>query len=182
MKENTMICPACGAQHFVPVKIEGALPAQQCSACEGVWVEIELYHMWRKNRPQIAAHEYAGEITEVNDTVRLCPQTGRMMTRIRVSNDTPLLLDYSVAAQAVWFDKGEWQRLMALGLSDQLDAIVSERWQNDLRQAASRERLEQAMRARFGDANYEELLRMRTWLASQSNRAEMIAFLNAKQD
>jgi Zn-finger nucleic acid-binding protein len=182
MKGNTMICPACGAKHFAPVKIEGALPAEQCTECQGVWVELELYRMWRKNRPQIAAHEYAGEITEVNDTVRLCPQTGRMMTRIRVSNDTPLLLDYSVAAQAIWFDKGEWERLMSLGLSDQLDAIVSERWQLDLRQAASRERLEKAMRARFGDAAYDELVRVRDWMATQPNRMEMIAFLNAKAD
>lgn len=147
-----------------------------------MWVELELYRMWRKNRPQIAAHEYAGEIAEVNDSVRLCPQTGRLMTRIRVSNDNPLLLDYSVAAQAVWFDKGEWERLKALGLSDQLDAVVSERWQVELREAASRERLEKAMRARFGDAAYEELVRMREWLSAQPNRMEMIAFLNAKAD
>lgn len=182
MKVNTMICPACGAQHFAPVKIEGALPAEQCGVCQGVWVELELYRMWRKNRPQIAAHEFAGEISQVNDAVRLCPQTGRMMTRIRVSNDNPLLLDYSVAAQAVWFDKGEWERLMALGLSDQLDAVVSERWQSDLRQAASRERVEQAMRLRFGDAAYEELVRVRDWMSTQPNRMEMIAFLNAKAD
>ena len=138
--------------------------------------------MWRKNRPQIAAHEYAGDITEVNDAVRLCPQTGRMMTRIRVSNETPLLLDYSVAAQAVWFDKGEWERLKALGLSDQLDAIVSERWQLDLKETATRERAEQAVRARFGDAAYEELVRVRDWMSTQPNRLEMIAFLNAKTD
>jgi Zn-finger nucleic acid-binding protein len=182
MNQNTMQCPACGARHFAPVKIEGNLPAEQCGDCHGVWVELELYHMWRKNRPQIAAHEYAGVISEVNETVRLCPQTGRMMTRIRVSNDTPLLLDYSVAAQAVWFDQGEWERLMALGLSDQLDAIVSERWQGELRQAASRERVEKAMRARFGDAAYDELARVRDWLSGQPNRSEMIAFLNAKTD
>lgn len=177
-----MICPACGAKHFAPVKIEGALPAEQCSECQGVWVELELYRMWRKNRPQIAAHEYAGQITEVNDAVRLCPQTGRMMTRIRVSKDNPLLLDYSVAAQAVWFDKGEWERLKALGLADQLDAVVSERWQVELREAASRERVEKAMRARFGDAAYEELVRTRDWMATQPNRMEMLAFLNAKAD
>ena len=177
-----MICPACGAKHFAPVKVEGGLPAEQCGACEGVWVSLELYRTWRKNRSQIAPHEFEGEITEVNDTVRLCPVTGRMMTRIRVSNANPLLLDYSVAAQAVWFDKGEWERLLALGLSDQLDAVVSERWQADLKMAASRERAEKAMRARFGDAGYEELVRMRDWISGNPNRAEMLAFLNAKAD
>lgn len=177
-----MICPACGARNFAPVKIDGAMPAEQCGACQGVWVELDLYRMWRKNRPQIAPHEYAGKLTPVDDAVRLCPQTGRMMTRIRVSNDNALLLDYSVAAQAVWFDNGEWERLKALGLSDQLDAVVSERWQAELREAASRERLEQAMRARFGDAAYDELVRMRAWLSTQSRRTDMLAFLSAKAD
>ncbi len=141
-----------------------------------------MYRLWRKNRPHIAAHDFAGEIVEVNDAVRLCPATGRMMTRIRVANDISLLLDYSVAAQAVWFDRGEWERLVALGLSVQLDAIVSERWQHDLKQAASRERLDKAMRARFGDSTYDELLRVRDWIAAQPNRRDLLAFLNAKTD
>lgn len=177
-----MICPACGAKHFAPVKIEGALPAEQCTECQGVWVELDLYRMWRKNRPHVAPHEFVGEIVQVNDAVRLCPATGRLMTRIRVSNDTSLLLDYSVAAQAVWFDRGEWERLVALGLSVQLDAVVSERWQHDLKQAASRERQEKALRTRFGDSNYDALVKMRDWLEDQPNRLEMMAFLNAKED
>jgi Zn-finger nucleic acid-binding protein len=177
-----MICPACGGKHFAPVKIEGGLPAERCADCEGVWVQLELYRSWRKGQPHLAAHEYAGDITAVDETVRLCASTGRLMARIKVSNDNPLRLDYSAAAQAVWLDKGEWERLVAMGLHDQLDAIVSERWQADLKHAASLERTQAAMRVRFGDANYDELERVRTWLATQHNRSEMIAFLNAKAD
>jgi Zn-finger nucleic acid-binding protein len=177
-----MICPACGGTHFAPVNIEGGLPAERCAACEGVWVQLELYRSWRKGQPQVAAHAYAGDISAADDSVRLCPSSGRLMARIKVSNYNPLRLDYSAAAQAVWLDKGEWERLVAMGLHDQLDAIVSERWQTELKHAASRERTEAAMRARFGDAGYDELERMRTWLAGQVNRSEMIAFLNAKTD
>ena len=177
-----MICPACGGTHFAPVNIEGGLPAERCAACEGVWVQLDLYRNWRATQPHIAAHEYAGDITRVDDTVRLCATTGRLMARIKVSNDNPLRLDYSAAAQAVWLDKGEWERLVAMDLHEQLDAIVSERWQADLKLEASRERTETAMRARFGDAGYGELERMRAWLADQPNRSEMIAFLNAKAD
>lgn len=175
-----MICPACGGKHFAPVKIEGGLPAERCADCEGVWVELERYRIWRKNVPQVAAHEYAGEITEADEPVRLCATSARLMTRIKVSNGNPLRLDFSAAAQAVWLDKGEWERLLALGLHDQLDAVVSERWQADLKLAASRERTEKAMRTRFGDDAYGELARMRDWLSAQPNRSEMIAFLNAK--
>jgi Zn-finger nucleic acid-binding protein len=180
MKKENMICPACGGKHFAPVKVEGDLPADICIDCEGVWVELELYRHWRRDQRQAVALDFAGEICEVNDTVRLCARTGRLMTRIKVSHGNPLRLDYSVAAQAVWFDKGEWERLVQMDLYDRLDAIVSERWQADLKLAASSERAEKAMRARFGDAGYEQLAGLRAWLASQPKRTEMIAFLNAK--
>ncbi|NHZ80735.1 hypothetical protein F2P44_15845 [Massilia sp. CCM 8695] len=177
-----MICPACGSRHFAPVKIEGGLPAERCADCHGAWVELDRYRHWRKGRPHVAAPEYAGAISQVNEPVRVCASTGRLMTRIKVSNDNPLRLDYSAMAQAVWLDKGEWERLLDMGLHDQLDAIVSERWQNDLKHAASRERAEKAMRMRFGDPAYVRLAQMRTWLAAQPNHSDMIAFLNTKAD
>jgi Zn-finger nucleic acid-binding protein len=180
MKQKSMNCPACGGTHFAPVKIEGDLPADICIDCEGVWVELDLYRAWRKGQTSVVALDYAGEIGDADDTVRLCASTGRLMTRIKVSHGDPLRLDYSVAAQAVWFDKGEWERLVQLDLYDRLDAILSERWQAELKLAASSERTEQAMRARFGDAGYEHLAGIRTWLAIQPNRTEMLAFLNAK--
>jgi Zn-finger nucleic acid-binding protein len=180
MKNETMICPACGGKHFAPVKIEGGLPAERCIDCEGAWVELDLYKNWRKGQPNVVALDFVGNIDAVDDSVRLCARTGRLMSRIKVSHGNALRLDYSVAAQAVWFDKGEWERLVQMDLYDRLDAILSERWQADLKLAASQERTEQAMRARFGDAGYEQLAGIRTWLAIQPNRTEMLAFLNAK--
>lgn len=174
-----MICPACNGTHFAPVKIEGDLPADICIDCEGVWVELGLYRNWRRDQPNVVALDFAGDIVEADGTVRLCASTGRLMTRIKVSHGDPLRLDYSVAAQAVWFDKGEWERLVQLDLYDRLDAILSERWQAELKLAASSERTEKAMRTRFGDAGYEHLAGIRTWLAIQPNRTEMLAFLNA---
>lgn len=179
MNEETMICPACSGTHFAPVKIEGDLPADICIDCEGVWVELDLYRDWRRAQPNVVALDFTGDLVAADDTVRLCASTGRLMTRIKVSHGDPLRLDYSMAAQAVWFDKGEWERLVQLDLYDRLDAILSERWQAELKLAASSERTEQAMRTRFGDAGYEHLAGIRTWLAIQPNRSEMLAFLNA---
>jgi Zn-finger nucleic acid-binding protein len=177
-----MICPACASRHFVSAKIEGGLPSEQCADCGGTWVELERYKRWRKAMPDLLEAQVNGDVSEMNGAVRLCPVTGRLMARARVSNDDALLLDYSSAAQAVWFDKGEWDRLIALGLHDVLDAVVSDKWQAGLKLAASRERTEKSMRVRFGDIGYEELVRMRAWLDAQPNRTEMIAFLNAKAD
>ena len=176
-----MLCPACSSKSFTAVKLEAGLPVDRCTDCSGVWVDLENYRHWRKTMSEIAAMEYAGEIEVVDDAVRMCPKTRRLMARVKVCNVIPLRLDFSAAAHGVWLDRGEWEALLALGLHDQLDAVVSERWQRELQEAASRERMEKAHRARFGDS-YEELLRMRAWLQVQANAAEMIAFLNAKPD
>ncbi|MES3021917.1 MAG: zf-TFIIB domain-containing protein [Pseudomonadota bacterium] len=177
-----MICPACGNKHFSPVQLEGGLPGERCKDCSGVWVELERYRIWRSKMPAVAALEFPGDIGLSDGAVRVCATTGRLMARINVSRDPVLRLDFSPMADAVWLDRGEWEALVALGLHDQLDAIVSERWQRELKEAASRERMEANLRARFGDADYEELLRMRAWLQGQPKRADMVAFLNAKAD
>jgi Zn-finger nucleic acid-binding protein len=176
-----MICPACGHTHFDSTRIEGGLPADQCGSCKGVLVDLDGYRTWRKTMPDLAAVAVSGEPVSTDGAVRLCPKTGRIMARLKVDNQSGLRLDYSAAGQVVWLDAGEWESLVALGVHGQLDAIVSERWQNALQAAASRERTEQAMQARFGD-NYAELARIREWLAGQPNRREMIAFLGASKD
>ncbi len=177
-----MLCPACSSKDFASVALEAGLAAQCCTGCSGVWVDLDAYRAWRRHASATDEPMHVAEIEEDIDAARLCPKTSRLMARVKVSNEAPFRLDYSAAAQGVWLDRGEWEVLMALGMERQLDAVVSERWQRHLQSTASRERMERAQRARFGDAAYTELTRMRQWLQAQSNAAEMIAFLNVKTD
>lgn len=176
-----MICPACAGAHFQPTCIEGGLPAERCAACNGVLVELERYRAWREDMPEPVSAVAVGEASVADGAVRLCPKTGRLMARLKVDSQHPLRLDYSAAAQAIWLDAGEWDTLVSLGVHGQLAAIASDRWQASVQKAASRERMEQAMQARFGD-DFAELARIRSWLDGQSNRREMLAFLGAPKD
>lgn len=180
-----MLCPACGGKHFTSVKLDLGLKVERCADCSGVWVDLDTYRLWRKTASEIVELPYMAEIEDIANvatTARMCPKTGRLMTRVKVSNEAPFRLDYSAAAQGVWLDCGEWDGLHALGLHRQLDAVVSERWQRQLQTASSRERMNELHRSRFGDAAFDELLRIRAWLQTQPNRAEMVAFLNANLD
>ena len=176
-----MICPACASTHFQQTRIEGGLPAEQCESCRGVLVDLERYRAWRKTMPAMTLAAAAAEPSVTDGAVRLCPKTGRLMTRLKVDSQHPLRLDYSAAAQAIWLDAGEWDTLVSLGVHGQLDEIASDRWQASVQKAASRERIEQAMQARFGD-DLAELARIRAWLDGQPNRREMLAFLGAPKD
>lgn len=179
-----MLCPACNSQDFESVALEAGLAAQCCTSCSGVWIDLDGYRAWRRHDAAAAIDQpmHVAEIEEEAGAARFCPKTGRLMARVKVSNEAPFRLDYSASAQGVWLDRGEWEILNGLGLARQLDAVVSERWQRQLQSTASRERMDRAQRARFGEAAYQELTRMRDWLQAQPNSAEMMAFLNAKAD
>ncbi|MBI1889724.1 MAG: zf-TFIIB domain-containing protein [Burkholderiales bacterium] len=177
-----MLCPACNSHGFANTALESGLAVESCTKCGGVWMELDAYRRWRERTPD--AETSAAQMVDLEPAegaARLCPKTGLMMARIKVMNEVPLRLDYSAMAQGVWLDGGEWEALQALGLHRQLDGIVSERWQRQLQEAASRERMEKAHRARFGDEAYDKLVSMRQWLSQQNHRAEMIAFLNARE-
>lgn len=176
-----MICPACASTQFQPTQVEGGLPAERCQECSGVLVDLERYRAWRQTMPALVQAAASAEPSVADGAVRLCPKTGRIMARLKVDSQHPLRLDYSAAAQAIWLDAGEWDMLMSLDVHGQLDAIASDRWQASVQQAASRERMEQAMQARFGD-DFAELARMRAWLDGRPNRSEMLAFLGAPKD
>ena len=176
-----MICPACASTNFQQTRIEGGLPAEQCQACRGVLVDLERYRTWRETMPAMTLAAASAEPSVTDGAVRLCPKTGRIMARLKVDSHHPLRLDYSAAAQAVWLDAGEWDTLMSLDFHGHLDEIASDRWQASVQEAASRERIEQAMQARFGD-DFAELARIRAWLDGRPNRSEMLAFLGAHKD
>ncbi len=176
-----MLCPACASKEFSQVLLQGDLPVLNCKACNGIWVDLDTYRAWRHLVAESPEAVHVAEIEDDGDMARLCPKTRRLMTRVKVSNETPFRLDYSAAAQGVWLDEGEWEVLLALGLERQLDEVVSDRWQRNLQTQAGRERLAAAQRGRFGD-DYDELLRIRKWLQDRPNAAEMIAFLAARTD
>lgn len=181
-----MFCPVCSQEKFAAIKFEDGLPVERCSQCSGVWLNMDDYRNWRNSQKDIDEATYFAEVDldelSLESDARICPKTGRLMTKVKVSNDAPFRLDYSAAAQGVWLDKGEWDGLHKLGLHKQLDAILGERWQRELRSELSRERMAKRERERFGDVAYDELVRIREWLKNKKNSSEMIAFLNAKLD
>jgi len=47
----------------------------------------------------------------------LCPVTGTIMRKLRLSTSTAHRIDYSASVGGVWLDKGEWDLLKKEGLA-----------------------------------------------------------------
>jgi Zn-finger nucleic acid-binding protein len=110
----------------------------------------------------------------------LCPDCGVILRRYKISGDLNFVLDRCGRCNGVWFDAGEWQSISVRGLHTQMHLFFTESWQRQLRQDAMRQSLEKMYRDRFGVADYEEIKRIRSWLAAHPQSASLKAYLTEK--
>jgi Zn-finger nucleic acid-binding protein len=186
MSATIMQCTCSGHARLLPVMLTEGLQASQCEACEGTLLPLDGYRAWRDSEashvhtlPELVIH---GLITvEDSPSARACPQCERLMQRLRVQTDEPdFRIDRCSSCQLVWFDRGEWAALAHNGLARQLDEVMADAWQRQLRQDELRAGREAALRIRHGDACMDELCRIKTWLDAQPAREELLALLGAE--
>ncbi|MBK9395089.1 MAG: zf-TFIIB domain-containing protein [Uliginosibacterium sp.] len=158
------------------VELAPGLPALQCPACDGSVLKLDDYRSWQ---PAPAAVTQPPHVPEIEDrpSARSCPACGRLMQRHRVGSSPDFRVDHCAPCQLVWLDRGEWPALTQAGLAGRLAEILTERWQRRLQNDEIRQQREAALRGKHGDACLDELARIRTWLAEQPHRDELIALL-----
>lgn len=174
-----MKCTACKDGILLPCFLEPGLRAHQCTHCEGHWLYVEDFVQWKSQGGVLGDSEQAPTISESSSALT-CPVTGRIMQKYRIAAGSSHKLDYSPHTGGIWLDKGEWALLKEYSLAGSVGHIVTDGWQRKIRAEDARATLESVYRRKFGDADYEKLLAIRQWLAEQDDRAEMRAFLLAR--
>ena len=174
-----MNCPLCKNVTLSTVSLASHLMGSQCSQCNGHWIEATAYHQWLATLSAISP-EKVGETIELapdaDQRAKLCPACHRIMLRYHVGHGVTFMLDQCPACNGMWFDPREWEALKARNLHDEVNAMFTDAWQTAARKQAARERLGLVYRRKFGE-DYDELLRIRTWLQDHPQREEMIGFL-----
>lgn len=184
-----MQCTSCKQGTLQPAYLDALFQSHHCSHCEGDFVLIPDYLRWLKqainDNKEIASQLVTGVETidedSINDTQRmiLCPITGRMMTKYKISATSSHYLDYSPTVQGIWLDKGEWTLLVANGLADQLHKIFTDHWQLEIRAQESHNMLEKLHREKFGDTDYQKIKEFRSWMNNHEKKADIIAYIAA---
>lgn len=179
-----MKCTACKSGHLSPAYLDSLLPCHTCSHCGGSLLRMIDYFRWQEQGGLDEKEEVAvGEVqinvdAEETSKAILCPKTGGLMTKYRISKDTDHRLDFSAPLNAVWMDKGEWDLLKKSGLVNRLNNVFTNHWQQDIRAQESVEVMEELYRRRFG-AHYEALKECRNLLDTMAKRSEAVAYLMA---
>lgn len=162
----------------------GELFALGCVSCGGSLLALDEYRAWLRRVDAAAlggaaqaADADALEVSEEQSGARACPNCARLMQRLRASAGAGFRLDRCEACQLVWFDRGEWDALLAAGEAHRLLELLSDGGQRRRQQADLRARREAQLRGRHGEAAMAELARIRAWLDGQAHRDELLNLL-----
>ncbi len=175
-----MKCSSCRTGTLNPSYLEGLFACHTCTDCAGNLIILSDFLRWQAQNPETDLTVNAGVEIEAQETSKamICPKTGGLMTKYKISADTEHRLDLSPTINAIWLDKGEWALLKSKGLAHKLNTIFTNHWQHEIRDNEASEVLSALYQRKFGD-RYDEVKQLRASLLSMENRSEVIAYLLA---
>lgn len=174
-----MRCPSCDNGILQYAYLDELFPCKTCDSCQGNWLLLEDYLRWkemRSDKASIYADDIDVKLTETRKAL-ICPVSGTLMLKYRISKQTNHRLDLSPAVNGIWMDKGEWELLKKSGIADKLNTIFTAPWQKKIRQESSHDIFEQLYLEKFGEQDYNKIKEIRDWLAAHPHADSLRAFL-----
>lgn len=122
-----MDCTKCKTGALQPSFLDGLFRAHTCSDCGGNWILVEDFVAWKEQNSefQFAAEHTVSEDTEDTKKALLCPATGTIMRKFKITASTAHRVDYSAPVGGIWLDKGEWDLLKSEGVAGALNNVVT---------------------------------------------------------
>lgn len=180
-----MKCPGCGERLVPKLETGGAGPsAIRCGSCGGMWLRAVDYWRWiaRQGRGEGSTSKVNTKaVSEDRRGLRHCPDDGYMMARFRVTEHPTFYLDQCRTCAGVWLDQGEWETLGELDLQSRLGEVLSEEWEEALREAERTAREAEQWRRQLGPEDLERITEIREWLRAHPKQSELLAFLGIHQ-
>jgi Zn-finger nucleic acid-binding protein len=97
-----------------------------------------------------------------------------------VTNEDPFFLERCARCGGVWFDPGEWTRLLHEGLLPNVTHLWSPAWREHLSEEQNRASLEADLKHKLGDDTFELLEKLADKLHQQNLGALALAYLRER--
>ena len=173
-----MKCTSCNTGTLSPSYLDHLFPCHTCDHCGGNWILLPDYLAWKEAHPDFQFSVEAGEpIAEDHKQAMLCPVSGRLMVKYRISSKSDRRLDLSPAVNGIWLDKGEWALLKQEGLAGNLNRIFTDPWQRQIREESARETFTHLYEREFGAEDYAKVKAFREWLWQHPQKLKLLAYL-----
>jgi len=175
-----MKCTSCGEATLMSSYLEPKLPCYNCPSCGGNLLMLTDFLRWKEdNEPvELTTVEVSVEAQETSKAM-ICPKTGGLMTKYKISKDTDHRLDLSPSINAVWIDEGEWELLKDEGLACTINSIFTDHWQESIRSGESSDIMNAIYERKFGE-HYQDIKAFRELITDKEYRSQAIAYLMAE--
>ncbi|RWX54528.1 zf-TFIIB domain-containing protein [Photobacterium chitinilyticum] len=174
-----MKCTSCKVGVLSPSFIDDLFRAHTCTHCGGNWVLVEDYVSWKESNPEFQFTDNVSCEAVDTESALLCPQSGKIMRKFRITSESAHRLDYSASVGGVWLDKGEWDLMKKSGLAGSLNAVLTAQWQKNIRMNTAKDNFSDMYTEKFGQESYIKAKEIRQWLNDHPNRADLRAYILA---
>jgi hypothetical protein len=166
-------------------QLNEGLIAYRCPLSGGHWIPQESYWQWQHSladrKPATTVEPLDQSQSAFDGQVKLCPETGTIMTRYRVGHGLNFHIERS-ATGGIWLDGGEWEALCRGNMHQCLHLIFCAPWQKSVREKQQMDAYEAMLKERLGSDLMSRLHTLRTELSTNPHRAAAIAFLHLDED
>lgn len=145
-----------------------------CQSCEGMWVHSDQMSQWPETSEMLADIIAAGD---TDHKTGLCPEGHGIMIRARVDVEKPFYLEKCLHCNGIWFDQGEWQRVVQNHLAETIDMIWCTAWQRKQRLEKEQEKYLELNKSLLGEEVFEEIMALASRLAHHPQKLRAVAFL-----
>ena len=178
-----MNCPVFKSSELATTELDPNIAAFQCSTFDWKWIRGAEYWKWlEKNGTDPAErmiHDEGLVLAEPGKPID-CPECRFRMVKYLVGRGLDFTVDHCHGCKGIWLDRNEWEALKKRNLHDDLNLMFTSFWQAGAEREARKKRMEQRYITRFGADDYTEIKRIRWWLDTKTNRAELLAYLTDK--
>lgn len=174
-----MRCPGCKGANLNPSFLDDLFRTHTCKDCGGSWLLIEDYVTWKERNPEYTlSHDASFEVEDTKQAM-LCPISGTVMQKFRISHDSEHHLDYSAGVGGVWLDRGEWEYLKEHGLAGSLNKLFTSQWQKTIRTNSARIKFSDIYKEKFGEETYAKAKEIRKWLSGHPCKPDLRSYILA---
>ena len=175
-------CYKCTNQTLSPTKLNDTLSALVCKSCEGTYLDLLSYRTWLENHPAVndtneTLDSFSADELDNTDNALICQRCRKFMLKYRINNEHKNTINVCHTCDDVWLDRGEWSLLKYLNMQDKLTAVMSEPWQQQLRNQDRDQSFKKLYQQKLG-TDFDKVEGFATWLSEHPQKSDIQHYLS----
>jgi Zn-finger nucleic acid-binding protein len=167
-----MNCPKCKT---ALLRTPSPKSPSLCKQCGGMWV-ANMATMTLEESSIEDLSNGPGPL-EPDSMTGLCPSGHGIMIRAKVDLDEPFFLEKCTTCGGIWFDRGEWLRVVENDLAQSLGNIWSKAWQRKHSRQKNRQSFLEMNHKLLGEEVFNLIMELSGLLAGHPEKERAIALL-----